>query len=210
MGAIGDPRADVGYLLATYSRAQARTVRSARSPVTAEARLPVARRARRALRRRADPLAWFEALALWKASVFCEAIYGRYIRGELGAEDTLAAASSTASRCWRSLRSSSSQALPSATRAQRRRVARRDEQRRRARLAPRGDPVARSAPSGRRARPRRRMRPAPSPPPRAGCRRETAPGSRAPPPRSRSARTDRCRSSSPARPCRRCRRRSTP
>ena len=35
---------------------------------------------------------WFEALALWKASVFCEAIYGRYRRGELGAEDARAAA----------------------------------------------------------------------------------------------------------------------
>jgi aminoglycoside phosphotransferase (APT) family kinase protein len=33
------------------------------------------------------PLAWFEALALWKAAVFCEAIYGRYVRGELTADD---------------------------------------------------------------------------------------------------------------------------
>ena len=38
-----------------------------------------------------EPIAWFEALALWKAAVFCEAIYGRFIRGELGAEDTRAA-----------------------------------------------------------------------------------------------------------------------
>ncbi len=38
-----------------------------------------------------QPLAWFEALALWKAAVFCEAIYGRFMRGELGAEDTRAA-----------------------------------------------------------------------------------------------------------------------
>ena len=38
-----------------------------------------------------EPLAWFEALALWKAAVFCEAIYGRYLRGELGAEDARAA-----------------------------------------------------------------------------------------------------------------------
>ena len=38
-----------------------------------------------------QPLAWFEALALWKAAVFCEAIYGRFIRGELGGEDTSAA-----------------------------------------------------------------------------------------------------------------------
>jgi len=38
-----------------------------------------------------EPLHWFEALALWKAAVFCEAIYGRYVRGELGAEDARAA-----------------------------------------------------------------------------------------------------------------------
>ena len=38
-----------------------------------------------------EPLAWFEGLALWKAAVFCEAIYGRYVRGELGAEDERAA-----------------------------------------------------------------------------------------------------------------------
>jgi aminoglycoside phosphotransferase (APT) family kinase protein len=38
-----------------------------------------------------EPLAWFEALAFWKAAVFCEAIYVRYIRGELGAEDSRAA-----------------------------------------------------------------------------------------------------------------------
>ena len=57
--------------------------------------LSVAHRPRRSLRRaqrpRRRPLAWFEALALWKAAVFCEAIYGRYLRGELGAEDARAA-----------------------------------------------------------------------------------------------------------------------
>ena len=41
--------------------------------------------------REVEPLAWFEGLALWKAAVFCEAIYGRYVRGELGAEDERAA-----------------------------------------------------------------------------------------------------------------------
>ncbi len=41
--------------------------------------------------RDAAPLAWFEALALWKAAVFCEAIYGRFLRGELGPEDERAA-----------------------------------------------------------------------------------------------------------------------
>ena len=49
-----------------------------------------------------EPLAWFEALALWKAAVFCEAIYGRFIRGELAAGGHAARpASSAACRCSR-------------------------------------------------------------------------------------------------------------
>lgn len=95
MGAIGDPRADVGYLLATYSEPGGRPSALGSSPVTAEPGFPtraelVARYVERT-GRDVEPLGWFEALALWKAAVFCEAIYGRYIRGELGAEDTRAA-----------------------------------------------------------------------------------------------------------------------
>ena len=59
-------------------------------------RVPDEDGARRPLRRSSGrtigKLGWFEALALWKAAVFCEAIYGRFTRGELGAEDTRAAA----------------------------------------------------------------------------------------------------------------------
>ena len=95
MGAIGDPRADVGYLLATYSEPSGRTSALGSSPVTAERGFPsrteLADRYAAASGRDLDELAWFEALALWKASVFCEAIYGRFVRGELGAEDTRAA-----------------------------------------------------------------------------------------------------------------------
>jgi len=95
MGAIGDPRADVGYLLATYSEPGGPPNPLGTSPVTALAGFPsraelAARYAARS-GRDVEPLAWFEALALWKAAVFCEAIYGRYVRGELGAEDTRAA-----------------------------------------------------------------------------------------------------------------------
>jgi aminoglycoside phosphotransferase (APT) family kinase protein len=95
MGAIGDPRADVGYLLATYTEPDGAFSPLGSSPVTAEAGFPsraqlVARYVERT-GRAVEPLAWFEALALWKAAVFCEAIYGRFIRGELGAEDTRAA-----------------------------------------------------------------------------------------------------------------------
>ena len=95
MGAIGDPRADVGYLLATYSEPGGPPNPLGTSPVTALRGFPsreelVERYVSRS-GRDVQPLAWFEALALWKAAVFCEAIYGRYVRGELGAEDTRAA-----------------------------------------------------------------------------------------------------------------------
>jgi aminoglycoside phosphotransferase (APT) family kinase protein len=73
MGAIGDARADVGYLVATYEEPPG-------FPTPAELVARYEERTGRSLER----LAWFEALALWKSSVFCEAIYGRYVRGELG------------------------------------------------------------------------------------------------------------------------------
>jgi aminoglycoside phosphotransferase (APT) family kinase protein len=95
MGAIGDPRADLGYLLATYSEPGGPPNPLGTSPVTALPGFPsrselteyyVARSGREM-----ESLPWFEGLALWKAAVFCEAIYGRYVRGELGAEDERAA-----------------------------------------------------------------------------------------------------------------------
>jgi aminoglycoside phosphotransferase (APT) family kinase protein len=95
MGAIGDPRADVGYLLATYSEPGGPANPLGTSPVTALPGFPsrddLAERYAERSGRDVEPLAWFEALALWKAAVFCEAIYGRYVRGELGAEDSRAA-----------------------------------------------------------------------------------------------------------------------
>jgi aminoglycoside phosphotransferase (APT) family kinase protein len=95
MGAVGDPRADVGYLLATYTEPGGAPSPLGTSPVTATAGFPSKRGLVRHYVERTgrdvEPLAWFEALALWKAAVFCEAIYGRFIRGELGAEDTGAA-----------------------------------------------------------------------------------------------------------------------
>jgi aminoglycoside phosphotransferase (APT) family kinase protein len=95
MGAIGDPRADVGYLVATYSEPGGEPSPLGTSPITAWPGFPsraelVARYVERS-GRDVEPLAWFEALALWKAAVFCEAIYGRYVRGELTADDDRAA-----------------------------------------------------------------------------------------------------------------------
>ncbi len=95
MGAIGDPRADVGYLLATYSEPGGPPNPLGTSPVTSlpgfPSRAELVERYVERSGRTIDGLAWFEGLALWKAAVFCEAIYGRYQRGELGAEDERAA-----------------------------------------------------------------------------------------------------------------------
>jgi aminoglycoside phosphotransferase (APT) family kinase protein len=95
MGAIGDPRADVGYLLATYSEPGGPPNPLGTSPVTAlpgfPSRADLVQRYVARSGHDVEPLAWFEALALWKAAVFCEAIYGRFLRGELGAEDERAA-----------------------------------------------------------------------------------------------------------------------
>ncbi len=95
MGAIGDPRADVGYLLATYSEPGGPPNPLGTSPVTAlegfPSRAELVERYVAGSGRAVEPLGWFEALALWKAAVFCEAIYGRFLRGELGAEDERAA-----------------------------------------------------------------------------------------------------------------------
>jgi aminoglycoside phosphotransferase (APT) family kinase protein len=91
MGAIGDPRADVGYLVATYSEPGGRENPLGTSPVTALEGFPtrseLVERYTARSGRDVEPLAWFAALALWKAAVFCEAIYGRYVRGELTADD---------------------------------------------------------------------------------------------------------------------------
>jgi aminoglycoside phosphotransferase (APT) family kinase protein len=95
MGAIGDPRADLGYLLATYSEPGGPPNPLGTSPVTAlpgfPSRSELTKRYVARTGREVESLAWFEALALWKAAVFCEAIYGRYMRGELGEEDERAA-----------------------------------------------------------------------------------------------------------------------
>ncbi|MFO7573137.1 MAG: phosphotransferase family protein [Gaiellaceae bacterium] len=95
MGAIGDPRADVGYLLATYSEPGGPPNPLGTSPATALPGFPsrgeLVERYVRDSGRDVSLLHWFEALALWKAAVFCEAIYGRFTRGELGAEDERAA-----------------------------------------------------------------------------------------------------------------------
>jgi aminoglycoside phosphotransferase (APT) family kinase protein len=96
MGAVGDARADVGYLVATYAEPNGEPTPLGTSPVTATpgflTRAELAARYVDRSGRNIEPLSWFEALALWKAAVFCEAIYGRFVRGELTEDDRRAAA----------------------------------------------------------------------------------------------------------------------
>jgi aminoglycoside phosphotransferase (APT) family kinase protein len=86
LATIGDPLADVGYLLSTWAGSPL-----ALTPVTRLDGFPgreelASRYAERSGRSVRD-LDWYEALALWKSAVFCEAIYGRYLRGERGTDD---------------------------------------------------------------------------------------------------------------------------
>jgi aminoglycoside phosphotransferase (APT) family kinase protein len=86
LATLGDPLADLGYLVATYTDADSPTTVLDLSPVTRSEGFPsraelVARYAEQS-GRTIDALAWYEVLALWKAAVFCEGLYGRYLRGE--------------------------------------------------------------------------------------------------------------------------------
>ncbi len=86
LATIGDPLADVGYLVSTWAGSPL-----ALSPVTRLEGFPgrdelatiYEARSGRSMR----DLGWYEALALWKSAVFCEAIYGRHLRGERGPDD---------------------------------------------------------------------------------------------------------------------------
>ncbi len=78
LATLGDPLADLGYLVATWSDAGSPGTVLELSPVTRREGFPVARELvdRYAERsgREVDALAWYETLALWKAAVFCEGL----------------------------------------------------------------------------------------------------------------------------------------
>lgn len=86
MATLGDPLADLGYLTATWSDPATEALVLELSPVTA---LPgfltkdglVEHYVSRTGLDVSD-LPWYQALALWKAAVFCEAIYTRWRNGE--------------------------------------------------------------------------------------------------------------------------------
>jgi aminoglycoside phosphotransferase (APT) family kinase protein len=88
LATIGDPLADVGYLVSAYVDgdsppgegivALSPVTRGPGFPTRAElARLYAARSGRSV-----EHLAWYEALGHWKAAIFCENMYQRFLAGE--------------------------------------------------------------------------------------------------------------------------------
>ncbi len=86
MATLGDPLADLGYLCATWAEsddqqnpmlALSAATRGAGFPTRAQLR---ARYAERTGRDTHDP-GWYEVLALWKAAIFLEASYRRFLAG---------------------------------------------------------------------------------------------------------------------------------
>ena len=78
-------------MLATYVEPGTTTSLVGGSPATSASGFPskaqLAERYAATTGRELVQLEWFVAFALWKAAVFCEAIYGRYLRGDLAAGD---------------------------------------------------------------------------------------------------------------------------
>lgn len=86
MATVGDPLADLGYFTATYADPHSPATPMELTPVTREegflTRTELVDRYVAETSLDVSNLPWYQCLALWKASVFCEAIYTRYLRGE--------------------------------------------------------------------------------------------------------------------------------
>jgi len=99
MATIGDPLADVGYLVATYAEEGYPSSPLELSPVTRSVgflnRQQLLTRYAERSGRSIDSLGWYQALALWKAAIFCEAIYTRWCKGERPDDKTFAPALET-------------------------------------------------------------------------------------------------------------------
>lgn len=86
MATLGDPLADLGYFLVTYSHGDSHPTPLDLTPVTRSPEFPsrqdLAERYAQKTGADLSALPWYRTLALWKAAVFTEAIYTRYLRGE--------------------------------------------------------------------------------------------------------------------------------
>lgn len=86
MATLGDPLADLGYLTATYAEVGADPTVMELTSVTRQSgflsRRELVDRYREMLPIDTSSLAWYQALALWRAAIFCEALYTRWIDGQ--------------------------------------------------------------------------------------------------------------------------------
>lgn len=86
MATLGDPLADLGYLVATYAAPDAVATPLELTGVTRAdgypSRADLVARYRERTGADLSALHWYRALALWKAAVFCEAIHTRWLDGE--------------------------------------------------------------------------------------------------------------------------------
>ncbi len=86
MATLGDPLADLGYLTATYAESGRPITPLHLSPVTRRTGYPTGRQLAEHYAHRTgcdlSALPWYQTLALWKAAIFCEAMYTRWLNGE--------------------------------------------------------------------------------------------------------------------------------
>jgi aminoglycoside phosphotransferase (APT) family kinase protein len=86
MATLGDPLADLGYLTATWSEPGATSTPLHLSPVTGgpgfASTVDLCERYAAASDLDLTPLPWYQTLALWKAAIFCEAMYTRWLDGQ--------------------------------------------------------------------------------------------------------------------------------
>ena len=86
MATLGDPLSDLGYLTATYAQSGTDSTLLELTPVTAQPgylnRAEMAARYNAHFALDLTALPWYQALALWKAAIFSEAIYTRWKNGE--------------------------------------------------------------------------------------------------------------------------------
>jgi aminoglycoside phosphotransferase (APT) family kinase protein len=84
MASVGDPRADVGYLLSFWPEPGEPAALSGMSPTAAggfPTRLELVERWSAQVAREVDDLSWFVALAIWKLAILLEASYHRWLAG---------------------------------------------------------------------------------------------------------------------------------
>lgn len=86
MATLGDPLADLGYVVATYATPGVQPTVMELTTVTREPDFPKRHDLIELYSQDSDldlsELHWYQTLALWKSAIFCEAIYTRWLKGE--------------------------------------------------------------------------------------------------------------------------------